>query len=200
MHIGVEARWPGWEMCKTPRPLIVQHMHRALLAIACATAAAAVLVPLTTAAQPAAAPRTAPTVDGRILDGLNAIRRERGLFPLRANAALVRAADEHSRDMVSRGYFAHDDADGSFSDRLERFYSSANARSWSVGENLLRTSRRLNATSALALWMASPPHRRQMLSPRWRDIGIATASRAAAPGVYGDDDVTVVTADFGVRR
>jgi len=114
--------------------------------------------------------------------------------------ALARAADEHSRDMLSRGYFGHNSAGGSFADRLERFYSSANARSWAVGENLLRTSRRLDAAGALELWMASPAHRRQMLSPAWRDVGIGTASRVAAPGVYGGDDVTVVTADFGVRR
>ena len=157
-------------------------------------------MPLTTAAHPAAAPPTPTAFDGQILDGLNALRRERGLVPLRANAALARAADEHSRDMVSRGYFGHASGQASFADRLERFYSSADARSWSVGENLLRTSRRLDAAGALAAWMASPAHRRQMLSPGWRDVGIATVSRAGAPGVYGGADVTVVTADFGVRR
>ena len=153
-----------------------------------------------TAARPVAAPPTATAIAGQILDALNAMRRERGLVPLRANVPLARAAAEHSRDMVANGYFAHDSPDESFADRLERFYSSAHARSWSVGENLLRTSRPLDAAGALAIWTTSPPHRRQMLSPAWRDVGIAAASRAGAPGVYGGQNVTVVTADFGVRR
>jgi uncharacterized protein YkwD len=49
------------------------------------------------------------------------------------------------------------------------------------------------------MWMASPPHRANILNPNWREIGIASASRADAPGAYDDLNVTVVTTDFGVR-
>src|SRR4051794_2764018 len=152
-----------------------------------------------TAAQPVAAPPTTTTINRQILDALNARRREHGLVPLLANAALGRAAAEHSRDMVTSGYFAHDSPGESFGDRLERFYSSAHARSWSVGDNLLRTNRTLDAAGAVAVWMASLPHRANILSPKWRDVGIAAVSRARAPGAYGGRNVTVVTADFGYR-
>jgi hypothetical protein len=39
-----------------------------------------------------------------------------------------------------------------------------------------------------------------MLTARWRDIGLSAVHLTAAPGTYGGREVTIVTADFGVRR
>jgi uncharacterized protein YkwD len=50
------------------------------------------------------------------------------------------------------------------------------------------------------MWMASPEHRRNILDPTWREIGIAAVHAASAPGTYGGQPVTVITTDFGVRR
>ena len=47
---------------------------------------------------------------------------------------------------------------------------------------------------------AVPEHTKNMLDPRWREIGIAALHATSAPGVYGDHEVTIVTTDFGVRR
>jgi uncharacterized protein YkwD len=47
--------------------------------------------------------------------------------------------------------------------------------------------------------MASPEHRANILTASWRDIGCASVHADAAPGVYDDLPVTVVTCDFGVR-
>jgi uncharacterized protein YkwD len=47
--------------------------------------------------------------------------------------------------------------------------------------------------------MNSPPHRANLLSPRWREVGLAAVHVGRAPGVYGGREVTIVTADFGVR-
>ena len=38
-----------------------------------------------------------------------------------------------------------------------------------------------------------------MLAPRWREVGIGGVRALAASGVYEGLDVTIVTADFGVR-
>jgi hypothetical protein len=38
-----------------------------------------------------------------------------------------------------------------------------------------------------------------MLSARWRDVGVGAVYTRSATGVYGGRDVTIVTADFGVR-
>ncbi len=71
---------------------------------------------------------------------------------------------------------------------------------WSVGENLLWSSPDVSAQSALQMWMASPEHRANLLSPRWREVGVAAVHESAAPGVFKGLDVTIVTTDFGVRH
>jgi uncharacterized protein YkwD len=48
--------------------------------------------------------------------------------------------------------------------------------------------------------MGSPGHRENLLSQRWREIGISAVHASSAPGVYGGQEVTIVTADFGLRR
>ena len=48
--------------------------------------------------------------------------------------------------------------------------------------------------------MNSPEHRANILTPRWREIGISAVHFAAAPGTYKGLEVTIITTDFGVRR
>jgi uncharacterized protein YkwD len=79
------------------------------------------------------------------------------------------------------------------------FYVSSGYRYWAVGENLV-WSTDLDAKQALKLWMASQHHRANILTPRWREIGISAVSVASGAGVYQDLPVTIVTTDFGVRR
>ncbi len=58
----------------------------------------------------------------------------------------------------------------------------------------------MSARLALELWLASPPHRANLLSPRWREIGLGAVHAFVAAGVYEGRAVTILTADFGVRR
>ena len=102
--------------------------------------------------------------------------------------------------MGTFGFFDHDSRDGSeFWKRVERFYSPEGYRSWSVGENLLWSSGHLSAPAALKLWMGSPGHRKNILTARWREIGLSALTVRSAPGVYGGRDVVIITTDFGVR-
>ena len=55
-------------------------------------------------------------------------------------------------------------------------------------------------TQALQLWLDSPPHRKTLLSRQWREVGLGAVHVASAPGTFGGREVTIVTADFGVRR
>jgi uncharacterized protein YkwD len=48
--------------------------------------------------------------------------------------------------------------------------------------------------------MLSPEHRRNLLNPDWRQIGLAALEVPSAPGLYVGLGVTIVTVDFGVRR
>jgi uncharacterized protein YkwD len=136
----------------------------------------------------------------QVVTELNSARTRRGLTPLRVAPGLVAAAAQHSRDMAQRGYFDHTSADGSqFWKRVARHYPANGSHGWAVGENLLWSSPGVDAPGALRMWMGSPPHRKNMLDPKWREVGISALHVAAAPGFYKGLEVTIVTADFGVR-
>jgi uncharacterized protein YkwD len=136
-----------------------------------------------------------------VLSEMNTVRRQHGLVPLRLSAGLEAGARQHSTEMANRGYFRHTSANGeAFSRRLARFYPMGARRYWSVGENILWSSAELNAAAALEIWLNSPSHRAIMLNPRWLEVGVGAVYAPSAPGVYGGRDVTIVTADFGVRR
>lgn len=174
-----------------------------LLTSRAARAAAAVGLAVLALALPATARADfapADSLERPILDRINAVRRARGLRPLRVSFPLRRAADAHSLAMGQTGFFSHDSADGtSFWRRIERYYSSDGYESWAVGENLLWTAPSLTARRAVRIWMQSPGHRRVLLSRRWRQIGISAVRVTLAPGIFSGYDVTIVTADFGVR-
>lgn len=173
-----------------------------LAVLAAAFAAPAAGAPA--AGAPAVAPgRTAEAMselERHVLAKLNEVRRERGLRPLRLSAPLGAAAERHSRAMGRHGFFEHESLDGSsFWRRVKRFYGARGYRSWSVGENLLWSTPGLDADRAVELWLSSPGHRRNILTPRWREIGLGVVFVPQAPGVYGGRDVVIITTDFGVR-
>lgn len=173
-----------------------------LLAVLAATVAAAATsaaaVP-TSAGDPVLAP--VDSLEADLLGLVNAARRARALPALRLSRSLAAAADAHSRTLARRGLFAHRLPGGpTIQGRVRRFYRAAGFRRWSVGENLVAMSPMLTAGEALRLWLRSPGHRRNLLLPRWREIGLGAVHATAAPGVWGGSDVTIVTADLGVRR
>jgi uncharacterized protein YkwD len=136
-------------------------------------------------------------LESQILATLNAARRARGLKPLRLSAALSTAADGHSRSMATYGFFSHASRDGRTLAHRVRNYGRGSR--WLAGENLLWASPTLEASEALQMWMDSPGHRKNMLEPRWREVGLSAVSVPVAPGVFGGLTVVIVTADFGVR-
>jgi uncharacterized protein YkwD len=58
----------------------------------------------------------------------------------------------------------------------------------------------VDPAGALKLWMNSPEHRANLLSPTWREVGVSALHVAAAPGAFKGLDVTIVTTDFGFRH
>jgi uncharacterized protein YkwD len=135
-----------------------------------------------------------------VLADLNQIRVQHGLAPLQLNGELSAAAAQHANEMLADGYFSHTSFDGTvFWRRIQRFYPMGQHTHWSVGENLLWTAAPLDPQVALQMWMDSPEHRANILTPRWHEIGIAAEFEQGAPGVFGGYDVTVVATDFGTR-
>jgi len=140
-------------------------------------------------------------LENTVLDRMNQVRRAHGLRLLRLNSRLRAAALFHSNDMGRRGYFEHDSLSGTvFWRRIERFYPSRGFRSWTVGENLLWGSGTYGAAFAVREWMNSRPHRENLLSREWREVGIGAVHFSSAPGEYHGRPVTIMTADFGARR
>lgn len=162
---------------------------------------ALLLVGTATGARPRPAAKTQPLgLQLELSAAINDLRARNGLAELRPNQQLTRAAAAHANAMAEGGFFSHSSADGGdFADRVLRFYRVTQARSWSIGENLLWASPEPSAKRALRMWLDSPPHRRALLDPRWRDIGLVALNVPDAPGVFRGLDVTIVVADFGVR-
>jgi uncharacterized protein YkwD len=151
-------------------------------------------------AAPSARSTVLSTYEADIVRRMNAIRTARGLRPLRVSRQLSAAAAYHTNQMGLRGFFEHESANGAdFWKRIERFYPSRRAHSWSVGENILWGSPEISASTAVREWMQSPPHRGNILSREWRDVGLGAAHFDSAPGEYRGGPVTIVTADFGAR-
>jgi uncharacterized protein YkwD len=124
---------------------------------------------------------------------LNQERRAHGLRPLTLNHKLSVAARRHARSMAARKYFAHGDFVGRI--RAVRYFSGA--RSWTVGENIAWGSWNFATPASIHEgWMNSPPHKHNILSSRFREIGIGVAEGAPVGGQrFGATYAT----DFGAR-
>ena len=172
---------------------------RALKFAAVALLACALVAPAQSAGERKIA--AADGLEQSVLAEINQLRGRHGLKPLRLSARLSAAADAHSRAMATQGFFAHDSSDGTlFWKRVQRWYGPRGYAYWAVGENLLWASPSVAPGSAVSMWLESPPHRKNLLTSKWREIGLSAVHATAAPGVFGGREVTVLTADFGVRR
>jgi uncharacterized protein YkwD len=141
-----------------------------------------------------------PALDRQIIAGINASRAQHGLARLRLSLPLRAAARFHSYEMAKRGFFSHDSANGASPwTRLARYYPSAGYASWQVGETLLWSSPDVDAAGVVHDWLTSPEHRAILLTAAFREIGVSAVHATAASGDFHGDEVTLVTADFGVR-
>jgi uncharacterized protein YkwD len=145
--------------------------------------------------------RSLPTLNQQVIGAVNRFRVAHGLVALHESPALDRSARRHSLEMGKYGYFAHSSHNGTaFWKRIQHYYTVRGYSSWSVGENLVWASPTLNAAGAMKEWISSPPHLKNLLAARWRDIGVSAARVANAPGYFHGMSVVIITNDFGVRR
>jgi len=160
-----------------------------LLGAVLVLAAASATVPATSAAARARSSHA-------VVRLLNAARARHGAQPLREDRRLDRAARAHSRDMVANRYFAHQSRSGGPpSRRIAHTGWMRGRRRWHVGENLAWGTRRSARPAAIvAAWLGSPDHRRIMLDPRYRVVGVGVerGTPFAEPGRG-----RTYTADFG---
>jgi uncharacterized protein YkwD len=128
---------------------------------------------------------------------VNVERRARGARNLKANARLRTAAQSYAEQMVAKDFFAHVSPTGStLLQRIRRAAYLSSARSWSLGENLAWGTGLLATPAATVRnWMQSPPHRRNVLDRRFREVGIGVA--IGAPGTT--ERGATYTTEFGRR-
>ncbi len=132
-----------------------------------------------------ASPSKPSSAEAGLLASMNQTRAAHGLAQLTLDPTLIRAARSHSLDMLRRDYFAH----GSFLSRMLSF----NARGPVVGENLAWGAGSFaSPATVIREWLQSPEHRRNLLRPGYRRIGIG----AAIGGFLGHGGSTIFTADF----
>jgi uncharacterized protein YkwD len=126
---------------------------------------------------------------------VNQERTSRGLKPLKPNRRLTKAATGHADDMVAKGYFSHDSADGrSFVDRIRNAGYIVPRAFPSLGEDLAWGSGTLGTPRQIVQgWMASPGHRANILNRNFRQAGLGVALGDVGVGM---DGVTYAL-DFG---
>jgi uncharacterized protein YkwD len=139
-------------------------------------------------------------LEAHLLRQINSLRLGKGLGPLARSSALTRAAASHSEAMATLGFFEHASHNGtSLASRLERFYRPR-SQPWLVGENLAMFGGGAPSAEAIvAAWMASPPHRANLLRQAYRDAGIGIMHHPSAGGVFGGLPTWVITLDVGRR-
>ena len=129
---------------------------------------------------------------------LNDARRNHGLGRLHENGRLSAAAAAHSSDMVRKRYFSHTSRSGrNVVDRLNNSGYLGGPGSWAVGENLAwGAGSRSTPSSVVSAWMRSPGHRQNILSRRFREVGIGV-SFDTPRGSYSTG--ATYTTTFGTR-
>jgi uncharacterized protein YkwD len=115
-------------------------------------------------------PQVAAVVSAALVDLANADRATEGLQHLQVNPTLVAVAQAKANDMAAKGYFAHTSPQGL--DPWYWFKEEGYAFTY-AGENLAVDFS--DSADVERAWMNSPTHRKNVLDPKYTEIGIATA-------------------------
>lgn len=128
---------------------------------------------------------------------INRERRDEGLRALDVSKRLFIAGWRHARDMRDHDYFDHRGRDGStLTDRIQAAgYTKGHERdAWALGETLVwAPDATSDPTSLIAALMGSPPHRRVILDPRFRELGVGAVRGTPTE----DPDGVTVTVNYG---
>lgn len=133
-------------------------------------------------------PYNSPNYDSeaerKLLEKANSERNRAGLPPLKMDAGLVRAARAHAAEMAAQNQLSHQfSGEPSLTDRIAAVSSLHLER---AGENVATAPTVDQAHNAL---MASPPHRDNLLNPKFNVAGF---------GVFRQGHMLYVAQDFGL--
>ncbi len=106
----------------------------------------------------------------------NHARAQRGLYPYLLNPVLSQAAQSHVNDMIASGRLGHVGSDGSRAPaRVRRagFVASIVSENWVYSRTMQK---------AFSWWMADPPHFENLMSRRFKEIGVGMAPHPSGWG------------------
>jgi hypothetical protein len=135
-------------------------------------------------------PYVAAVISAVLVDLANADRAELELPELTTNPLLTAAAQAKADDMAAKGYFSHTTPEGYDS---WHWFKQVGYDYRFAGENLAVNFS--DSADVEAAWMASPTHRDNIVSPRYTEIGIATAV-----GMYEGRETVFVVQMFGMPK
>jgi hypothetical protein len=126
-----------------------------------------------------------------LLNDTNSARIQNGVSPLNLNSQLNAAAQASANDMAARNYWSHNTPEGNppwvwVSDQGYSYQK--------LGQNLAAGF--TDEQSTIDGWMASPPHRANMLDPDYVDVGFGSANNPDYTSA-GGGPMTIVVAFYG---
>lgn len=124
-----------------------------------------------------------------VIEITNKKREEIGLNPLEVNDYLRQAARAKGEDMLTRNYWAHVAPDGT---QPWKFFIDAGYNYRYAGENLARDF--ADPSSTVEAWMSSLSHRENMLSSKYKEIGVAVVE-----GELDGVETTIIVQLFGTQ-
>ncbi|MBX0288467.1 CAP domain-containing protein [Halomicroarcula sp. F28] len=141
---------------------------------------------------------------------INDRRTANGLDPIAYDPALASIAEDHSQDMITRDFFAHENPDGdNFDDRYDQAgydcrVATGGGTYATGGENIAQTwwDEQISTTQGpvrydteaelaegiVTQWMNSTGHRENILTDHWESEGIGVS--------IAEDDEVLVTQNF----
>lgn len=137
-------------------------------------------------------PANTEVVRAAILCLVDRERTSRGEQPLQNDPDLQAAAQDHTVSMAQGNYFDHvgPGGDTPLSRIRATGYLGGARRGYAIGENIAWGTGYLGTPrSIVGSWMASQPHRENILDPGYRDtgVGVATRTPAGPGGIYTQD-------------
>lgn len=140
-------------------------------------------------------PRTVRLLATEMTCMINDVREARDLRRLRVHPQLRRSATSYARRLVRERAWTHF-ADGSPAVRVHRSGYLEGSRRWMIGE-VLGSMRWWDPAGVVRAFLDSPSHRRVLLRPGYRDIGVGAAEGLAESGSPGGYSLAV---NLGERR
>ncbi len=119
-----------------------------------------------------------PSFDASVLYWTNLVRKQHGLRPLKAGPCVDRFAETWTANMAARDVFRHQ--------RLRPILRRCHRHR--AAENIAYATGSLSAQQVVQMWMRSPGHRHNILTRRYKALGVSAWRSADTGRVYVTQD------------